>query len=113
MDEVAEMRGHHRTNVHDRIAQRLRMILEYGLDPDGGQPKSRILGGRSLQCPRNLPGVDGQKLSGQCFPTPDFSTFQRDPIGVGAQFQIIANMNGRGQKPYFLGKLAPQPLDPP
>ena len=55
-----------------------------------------------MQLAADLAGVDGQKLADVGLAGTDFYAFEQDAVGVGADFQVVADMHGGHEKAQLL-----------
>ena len=72
------------------------------LYPDGVETEGGILGGRAGQRAVHLAGVYRQFLAGKHFALADSDVVHADPVLIGREIQVVANVHRVHEKPEFL-----------
>src|SRR6202044_3459943 len=114
LQQMAQVGGDDAAGVHHRVALRLRLLSPRLVDPDGIEAEGRILGGGSgYGRPGYLTRIDGHFPVGKYLGLAHRRAQNGDPVGVRAQFQIVANVHGLDQEAEFLRQFLAHSLDAP
>src|SRR5690554_6476460 len=112
MQQVVEMGGNNGAGIHHGVSIDLGMLALGTINPYRRQAEGRVGGRRALKLPRHLSRINGEPLARVGFGTPDFSSLERNHIGIGTQLKVVANVYHGGQKADLLGELLAHALDP-
>jgi hypothetical protein len=110
-DDVVEVGGHHGAGIHHGVAERVRLLAHRGVDPYRGQTKGGVGGLAPGERPRHAARVDGEELAGIGLAAADLDALEREPVAVGLELEVVADVHRRGQEADFLGELLAQPAD--
>ncbi|MNT47195.1 hypothetical protein D3C72_1838900 [compost metagenome] len=102
LQQVGQVGGDHGAGVDHGIAQRLRLVAFAGVDPDRRQAEGRIGRRGALQLAADLAWVDGHELADEGLAAAHLHALEQDTVGVGADFQVVADVHRRHQEAEFL-----------
>jgi hypothetical protein len=89
----------------------VRLFAQAGVDPHGRQAEGRVGGHHARQAAGHHARVDRQELAGMGLAIAHFHALERDAVGRGLQFQVVADVHRRRQEADLLGELLADALD--
>ncbi len=111
LDQVGELRRHHRAGIHHGVPEQLRLLAVFCADPGGGQAKTWVGGGHAGDRSQDFAGIDREKLANLRLACTHFHALEQDAVAVGFQLQVVANVHRRNQKADLAGELFAQRAD--
>ncbi len=113
LQQVVQMGGQHRAGIDHGIAQRLRAVALFLVDPHCWQAEGRVFRRRALQITHHLPRVDGHEQIGEDFAAAHIHPLERDAIAAGPQFEVVADVHRGDEKAHFLREFFAHATDAP
>ena len=105
------MGGHHGRTINHGKPGHLSALALALFDPHGRQAKCRVNGGCARQGSGRAAWVDRQQQARIGFAFAHHSAAQAQPVGAGFEFQVVADVHWRRQKPDVLRELLAHALD--
>ena len=110
-DDFRDMGGYDRGVVHHRIAEELGPVPYILLDPDGGEPESRLGGLDTRDLSLCRAGIHGQKVAPHELAPCDLDPFEQDRVFVRLELEVVADVDRRNDEAHIRGELPPDGLD--
>jgi hypothetical protein len=107
-DHVVQVGGDHGAGIDHGVAEDMGLFAQCGVDPYRRQAEGRILGRGADQLSGHPPRIDRQVHPGEGLAVADRDTLQGQAIGIGAQFEVVADMHRRREEADLLGEFLAQ-----